>query len=122
MLLVLLIMLLAFVLNIWLPWWTIALPGLLFGYVLKPAPGKAFLAGFVALFVLWGSQTLYIHIANNGFLSSRIAEMLGGIPPFLLILISAIIGGLVSGLAALTGSLVRVAVDGFSPSKSVAKQ
>lgn len=122
MLLVILILLLAFILNLWLPWWTIALPGLLLGYVMKPAPGKAFLAGFIALFMLWGSQTLYIHVANNGFLSTRIAELLGGIPPFTLIVITAIIGGLVSGLAALTGSLARRTADKYAALKNAASQ
>ena len=53
----------------------------------------------------WGGQALYVHIANEGILSTRIAEMLGVGSPLIVVLITGVLGGLVSGLATLTGSL-----------------
>lgn len=106
MLLTLLIIITAFLLNLFLPWWSIALPGLVFGYQLKKKGLVSFGWGFLALFLLWGGQALYIHFANDGILSTRIATMLGVSSPYLVILITGVLGGLVSGLATLTGSLL----------------
>lgn len=105
MLLTALIILFSFLLNFFLPWWSIALPGLVFGYILKPKALSAFGLGFLALFLLWGGQALYIHFANDGILSTRIAEMLQVGSPLLVVLITAIIGGIVSAFATLTGAL-----------------
>lgn len=105
MLLALLILITAFLVNLILPWWSIAIPGLIFGFQFKKKGRESFGWGFLALFLLWGGQALYIHVANDGILSTRIAEMLGVGNPFLVILITGILGGVVSGFASLTGSL-----------------
>ncbi|HET8865330.1 MAG TPA: hypothetical protein VFM80_06490 [Gracilimonas sp.] len=107
MLLTVLILTTAFLLNLFLPWWSIAIPGLIFGYLLNEKALLSFSLGFLALFLLWGGQALYIHIANDAILSSRIAEMLSLGSPILVILITGILGGLISGLATLTGALVK---------------
>ena len=97
----------AFLLNLFLPWWSIAIPGLIFGYIFNKKALPSFGWGFLALFIFCGGQALYIHIANDGILSTRIAEMLSVGSPMLVVLITGIIGGLVSGLATLTGSLIN---------------
>lgn len=107
MILTALILIIAFLLNLFLPWWSIALPGLVLGYVFNQNPLPSFGWGFMALFLLWGGQALYTHYANDAILSTRIAEMLSIGSPLLVVLITGIIGGLVSGLATLTGSLVK---------------
>jgi hypothetical protein len=107
MLLSALILITAFLLNLFLPWWSIAVPGLIFGYLLDEKALTSFGWGFLALFLLWGGQSLYIHFANDAILSTRIAEMLSVGSPLLVVLITGIIGGLVSGSATLTGSLVK---------------
>jgi cbb3-type cytochrome oxidase subunit 1 len=114
MLLSLSILVVAFLLNLFLPWWSIALPGLVFGYLFNKKGGASFGWGFLALFLLWGGQSLYIHFANHAILSTRIAEMLSVGSPFVVVLITATIGGLVSGLATLTGSLVKETPRKFS--------
>lgn len=114
MLLATIIIISAFLLNLFLPWWSIAFPGLIGGYLFSKKPLPSFSWGFLALFLLWGGQALYIHFANDAILSSRIAEMLPVGSPFLVVLITGIIGGLVSGLATLTGSLVKETPRKFS--------
>lgn len=114
MLLMFLILLSAFVLNLFLPWWSIAIPGLYLGYRFNLKPLPSFGWGFLALFMLWGGQALYIHFANDGILSSRIAEMFQLGSPYFVVLITAVIGGLVSGLATMTGSLVKETPRRFS--------
>ena len=103
MLLALLIIITAFLLNLFLPWWSIAIPGILFGYFFKKKAWASFGWGFLALFILWAGQVLYIHFMNDGILSTRIANMLSVGSPHLVILITGILGGLVSGTAALCG-------------------
>lgn len=114
MLLTTLILITAFLLNLFLPWWSIAIPGLAFGYYFNQKALPSFGWGFLALFLLWGGQALYIHLANDAILSSRIAEMLSVGSPLLVVLITGILGGLVSGLATLTGSLVKETPRKFS--------
>lgn len=114
MLLSALILISAFLLNLFLPWWSIAISGLIFGYGFNQKALPSFGWGFLALFLLWGGQALYIHLANDAILSSRIAEMLSVGSPILVVLITGSLGGLVSGLATLTGSLVRETPREFS--------
>jgi hypothetical protein len=114
MLLTVLIIVSAFLLNLILPWWSIALPGLFFGWWFNKKSGPSYVFGFLALFLLWGGQALYIHFANDAILSTRIAEMLQVGSPFLVVFITGVVGGLVSGLATLTGSLLEETPRKFS--------
>lgn len=107
MILTLLILITSFLLNLILPWWSIAIPGLIFGYQFKKSVWRSFGWGFLALFLLWGGQALYIHFLNDGILTTRIGTMLGVGSPYLVVLITGAIGGLISGLATLTGSLAK---------------
>ncbi len=111
MLLALLVLIGAFILNLFLPWWSIAIPGLLIGFQFKEKPIPSFLWGFLGVFLLWGGQALYIHIVNEGILSGRIAEMLGVGSPIMVIVITGVLGGMVSGLATLTGSLIKTQIQ-----------
>jgi len=111
MFLLILLIITAYLINLVLPWWGIAITGLVLGFQLKPSSGKAFGIGFLALSLLWGGQALYIHFANDGILSTRIAEMLGVGSPYLVVLITGILGGLVSGLAVLSGSLMKKEIE-----------
>lgn len=67
-----------------------------------------FFSGFLGIFFLWGMLSTWIDIKNQSLLSHKIAELLkiGG-SSILLILLTAFIGGLVGGFAALSGSSVR---------------
>lgn len=99
---------LAFISGLKFPWWTIALVSFLVAALVHQKAGKAFLAGFLALFFLWGGLAWMIDIKNMGILSARIAELLplGG-SRYALIGVTALVGGLVAGLGALSGSFLR---------------
>ncbi len=103
-----LIALVAFGLQQFFPWWTVAIAAFLIGYVILQKPFAAFLSGFVAVFALWALWSFSISSANEHLLAGKVAELLkpltGG-KMFALFLITGVIGGLVSGLAALTGRL-----------------
>lgn len=100
--------LLAFISGLFLPWWGIAIAAMLAAIVVRQKAGFAFLSGFFALLLLWSGLSYWIDSENESILSVRIAELLGiGDNSFLLILITGVVGGLVAGFAAMTGSYLR---------------
>jgi len=104
----LLIALLSFLTGLYLPWWVFALAACLISILIPQRPGWAFLSGFLALFLLWGALAWFQDAPNNSILSSKIAQILpldGS--PYLLMLVTALVGALVGGGAALTGSFVK---------------
>lgn len=101
---------LALIAGMFLPWWSIALVAFLVAIVMDMRPGTSFLSGFAAIFLLWGIIALWIDIRNESILSHKIAQLfpLGGSSIFM-ILITALVGALVGGFAALSGSSLRPA-------------
>jgi len=100
--------LLSFVGGLYLPWWNIAIAAFVSILLVPLANGRAFVAGFAGVFVLWFLLALWIDIKNQHILSRKIAQIfpLGG-SSFAIILVTAIIGALVGGLGALSGSYLR---------------
>jgi len=90
------------------PWYSFAICALAVALAIHQKPYKAFLSGFIALFLLWGIMALLMDNANHHILSQKVAQILpleGS--SMAIILLTAFIGGLVAGMAALTGSLIR---------------
>jgi len=100
--------LLAVVGGLYFPWWIIAIAAFISVLLIPMRRGKAFLAGFLGIFILWALIAWWINVKNNGVLAPKVAQIfpLGG-SSFLLILVTALVGGLVGGLAALCGSSLR---------------
>lgn len=100
--------LLAFISGLFLPWWGIAITSLIVAVLVHQKAGKAFLSGFLGIFILWAGIAWWIDTKNNGVLSKKIASVLplGG-SSVALIAVTGLIGGLVAGLAALSGSYLR---------------
>lgn len=95
------------------PWWSIAIIAFLVAAFIPQKPGVSFVTGFISLFVLWGILISWISIKNDQILAHRVSLLLFKVDnPFLLIIISALIGALVAGFAALTGSYMRPSVSG----------
>lgn len=107
---VILTALLAFATGLYgvMPWWSFAITSLIVAMAVHQKAGKAFLSGFVGLFLLWSILAFLKDSANEHLLATKVAQILplGG-SYMVLILVTGIIGGLVSGLAALTGSYIR---------------
>ncbi len=100
--------LLSFVIGLYIDWWGIAIVAFLVAVLIHQAPLQSFLTGFIALLLLWGGMSWYIDMQNNHVLSRKLSVLLpfGG-STFLMILVTALIGALVAGLAALAGSYAR---------------
>ncbi|MEX0686463.1 MAG: hypothetical protein WD267_04660 [Balneolales bacterium] len=101
---------LAFLLQLFLPWWSIALVSITLGAWLCQKSLHAFLSGFTGIGLLWLFASTYIHLANNGILAGRVAEMMSLPNALSIILVTAFIGGLVGGISAMTGFLIKDAV------------
>lgn len=101
---------LSFIAGLYLPWWSIALVAFLVALLIKQTIGWAYLAAFTAIFILWGGLAGLIHVRNQGVLSRKVAQIfpLNG-NAFYLILVTAMIGALVAGFAAMSGSSLRPA-------------
>lgn len=100
--------LLAFVAGIYLPWWSLAIAAFIGAVIVQQSSWHSFFAGFLGIFLLWALLAWWIDWNNHSYLSQKIASLLplsGN--SVLLILVTAFIGGLVGGFAALTGSFLR---------------
>ena len=94
--------------GLYLPWWTIAFAGFIVAVCIPQNPGRSFLSGFLGVSILWYVLCFIISTANHDLFAHKISMLIIGMDhPMLLMLVSALIGGLVAGLGALTGSFVR---------------
>jgi len=100
--------LLSFIAGLYFPWWSIAGIAFLIALLVHQKAGKAFLSGFLGIFLLWAGLAWWIDMKNNGVLSKKIASVLplGG-NAIAIIALTGIIGGLVAGFAAMCGSYLR---------------
>jgi len=81
-----------------LPWWSFVFTSFLVAMAIHQKVGRAFLTGFLGLFLLWAILSVIKDRAND--------LPLGG-SYWAIIFITGLIGGLVSGLAATAGSTAR---------------
>ena len=91
------------VLQFFLPWWTLAIGAFAVAFLLDNKGFPAFFAGFLAIAILWLSAAAYISIVTDSILTTKLNQLL----PINSFVITALIGGLVGGFGALTGSLFR---------------
>lgn len=105
-----LIALLSFAACLYFPWWSIAIAAFLVIVVIPQRPGKAFLCGFLSLFLLWAGLSLRISNNNNHILAHKMSAVILAVDnPFLLIVVTGLLGGIIGGLGALAGGLLRSA-------------
>jgi hypothetical protein len=98
---------LAFAICLFLPWWSFAITSFIVAVAIPQKPWNAFAAGFLALFLFWGIYAFAIDAANAHLLSVKIAEILPLRGSYiLLLLITGLVGGLIAGFAAITGSFL----------------
>jgi hypothetical protein len=98
----------SFIAGLYLPWWSVAIVAFLAALLIQPKIGIGFVAGFSGIFLLWALLAFWIDTNNESILSRKMALLfpLGG-SSLLLILVTALVGGLVGGFAAMAGSSIR---------------
>ena len=116
-LLPLLIFVLASAVQLDAPWWSMAVVAFIVGLAIAPTGRVAFWAGFAGAGLSWLVPAAWLSYQNGGLLAQRVAQLLplGG-SAAALVIVTALIAGLVGGLAALAGVWLRVA---FRPTPQV---
>ena len=105
---ILLIALLSAFAEYFFPWWSLAVVAFAVAWIMKLKPGRAFLAGFLAIALLWAGWALYRDMPNDHLLANRLAVLILKVPNHMLfILLTSVVGGLVGGLAAWSGALIK---------------
>ena len=113
---ILLIALFSLLAQLVLPWWSLAVVAFAVCFWRGPAPrslnaGNAFLAGFAGVALVWLSYALLIHVRTDGIFTGRMSQLLLKADTSAgLMLATAVLGGLVGGLAGLAGYFVRQAL------------
>ncbi|WP_324673207.1 hypothetical protein [Hymenobacter sp. GOD-10R] len=112
MLLFLLILAITALAQLFLPWWIVAPIAFLLAARLGRTGGRSFLAGFAGVGLGWAVVAAWRNVGNDGLLAHRVAQLLplGG-SSWALVLVTAIVGGLVGGVAALAGCWLRQALQ-----------
>jgi hypothetical protein len=105
---ILLIALLSFAACLYLPWWIIAVTSAIVAFAIPQKTGLAFLAGFIALFLLWAGLSFYLSSTNDNILAHKISQLFIKVDnPTALFLLTGAIGGLVAGFGSLSGRLLK---------------
>ena len=95
--------LLSFLLQNFLPWWTMAIASFALGYFFGNKGLTSFSAGFLGVGLLWLGMSMIIDVSTQSILTDKINKLL----PLNVFVLTTLIGGLVGGLASLTGSLLN---------------
>ncbi len=100
--------LLSFAMCLFLPWWSIAIAAFAVAALIPQKPFKAFITGFIALFLLWGGLSFWMSNNNDHVLAHKVSQLILKMDnPVALVLATALIGALVASFAALAGSYLR---------------
>jgi hypothetical protein len=90
------------------PWWSFAVTSFIVAIFIHQKPGKAFVSGFFGVFLLFTIHAFVLDYLNDHLLTKKVAEIFQlGKSSLAVIFVSAFIGALISGLTALSGSLIR---------------
>ncbi len=104
---VILTVLLSYVAEHFLPWWTIGICAAIVAMGVNLNKITAFWGGFTSISLLWMIVATSIDVYTNSVLSSKIAPLLGFQSSTLLVLLTGLVGGMVGGLGALSGQQLR---------------
>lgn len=99
------IIILAYVLELLFPWYSIALAAFVMGYAVRSKAN--FLAGFLGIALLWMIKAWLINSGSESDLADRVAQIFSLSGTEWLMFVMAILGGMVGGFAALAGALLR---------------
>ena len=100
-----LIILFSFICCLYFPWWSIAVVAFGLTCLIPQKPASAFFWSFTAVFLFWLVFSFVLSFQNEHILAGRASALILNIGnPWIFILLTALIGGLVSGMSSLTAS------------------
>ncbi|MEL0009765.1 MAG: hypothetical protein VW741_07860 [Flammeovirgaceae bacterium] len=89
------------------PWWTIIFIPFILGIIFEDNLISHFLSSFIGTGVAWLFLMLNFDLETQSILSSKIIDVLEISSVNILIILSTILGGIISGLGSLTGITLR---------------
>lgn len=89
------------------PWWWPALVGYAVGFWLCRSGGRAIVSGFAGTAAAWLALAAFQDWRNGHLLSSRMAALFSLPSPWMLLALTAVIGGILGGLGAWAGQALR---------------
>ncbi len=101
------IIILGFLLELFLPWWSVAIAAFIGGLFLNTRHN--FFAGFLAIGLLWMVKSLLIDLSTDSGLADKVARIFMLHNKAFLLLVTFIISGLVGGFASMSGGSLRSA-------------
>ena len=95
----------AYILSLFLPWWSVMIAALVTALFIPLKKVAVFIIPFCAILLFWAVYAYLLSSGNDFTLAKRIAVLLplGG-NPYVLILVTGIVGGLAAGIAAILGN------------------
>ena len=102
---ILAIVVVGFLAQLFLPWYSIAFVAFVFGYFLYSESN--FLGGFIGVLILWAIKIFFTLNGAATDLADRMALIFPFKEKWIMIVVTLLIGALVGGMAALTGGYLR---------------
>ena len=102
---------LAIVLSLFLPWWSVMTAALTTALFIPLKKTAVFFVPFMAVLLFWAIYSFILSSSNDYTLAKRIAILLplGG-NPYILILVTGLVGGLAAGITAIFGKQLTLLV------------
>lgn len=103
--------LIAYILSLVLPWWSVMVAALATALFIPLKKAAVFFIPFLAILLFWFVYSYLMSSGNDFTLAKRIAVLLplGG-NPYILMLVTGIVGGLAAGIAAVFGKQVSLII------------
>lgn len=102
---IIVIIILGYLLEQFLPWWSVAIAALVGGILVNTRLN--FLAGFLAIGLLWIGKALVTDVSSDSEFADRVARIFMLHNKSILLLVTFVLIGIVGGFAAMAGSALR---------------
>jgi hypothetical protein len=102
---ILVIFVLGFFMELFLPWWSMSIAAFAGGLLINSRMN--YLAGFLAIGLLWIVQALITDLSTDSGLADRVAQIFMLHNKAFLLLVTFLLSGLVGGFAAMAGGALR---------------
>jgi len=102
------ILILGFLAQTFIPfWWIIAVVCFIIGFAFIDEAKEAVIIGFISVFILWGVVALVKSYQNDFVLLNRLSELIPGNSKAIVLLLTAVIGGLIGSFSTLSGYFLK---------------
>ena len=93
-------------------WYAPAVASVALGYLFPVWRRGGFYFPFLAAVMVWGCYAGYLHLFSEGRLGDRLAVTFGAPTGWVLVIVTALFGGITAGLGGLVGASIRIALAG----------